>query len=92
MRPRALLEPAAHIASPAERGGSAKPPVRESGPVPPLWGWSRVDGRAHAIDPNAEHPVLVYLARWGHRVLRQTVLCDVPQGPRCPSCARGADR
>jgi hypothetical protein len=64
MSPGALVDPAAHIASPAERGRSTKPPaVGESGPVPLLWGWSRVDGRAHAIDPNAEHPALVYLAR-----------------------------
>ena len=92
MSPRALVDPAARVASPAERGRSAKPPVWESGPVLLLWGWSRVDGRKHAIDPNAEHPALVYLARCGHRVLRRSVLCDVPGGPRCPSCARGADR
>ncbi|MBV9142366.1 MAG: hypothetical protein JO115_15885 [Pseudonocardiales bacterium] len=57
-----------------------------------LWGWSRVDAREHAIDPNAEHPALVYLARCGHRVLRQTTVSDVPQNQRCPSCTRGADR
>ncbi|MBV9139693.1 MAG: hypothetical protein JO115_02020 [Pseudonocardiales bacterium] len=57
-----------------------------------LWGWSRVDGRAHALDSNAEHPALVSVARCGHRVLRQTTVFDVPQGPRCPSCARRADR
>jgi hypothetical protein len=39
-----------------------KPPVGESGPVPPLWGWSRVDGHAHAIDPGGEHPASVSLA------------------------------
>jgi hypothetical protein len=55
-------QPAAHIASPAERGRSAKPPVGAPGPLQQLWGWSRVDGRAHAIDPNAEHPALVSLA------------------------------
>jgi hypothetical protein len=89
--PRAL-DPAARLASPAGRGRSAKPPVVESVPVPPLWGWSRVDDRAHAVDPGGEHPALVYLARCGHRLLRRTVLREVPEGPRCPSCARGADR
>ena len=39
-----------------------KPPVGKSGPVPPLWGWSRVDGHAHAIDPGGEHPASVSLA------------------------------
>jgi hypothetical protein len=92
MRPRALGEPAAHIASPAERGGSAKPPVRESGSVVLLWGWSRVDGRAHAVDPNAEHPALVYVAQCGHRVLRRSGLFDVLRGPRCPVCIEGTGR
>jgi hypothetical protein len=89
---RALVERAAHIVSPAERGRSVKPPVGESGPVLLLWGWSRVDGRAHAIDPNAEHPALVYLARCGHRLLRRGVLSDVPRGPCCTSCVRGSER
>ena len=47
-----------------------------------------MDECAHAIDPNAEHPALVYLARCGHRVLRQTTVSDVPQGQPCPSCRR----
>lgn len=54
-----------------------------------LWGWSQVDGCAHAIDPNAEHPVLVYVARCGHRLLRRSVLCELPGGPRCPVCIEG---
>jgi hypothetical protein len=60
--PRALVDGAAGVASPAERGRSVKPAVGESGPVLLLWGWSRVDGRAHAIDPTTEHPALVSLA------------------------------
>jgi len=90
--PRALGEPAAHIASPAECGRSVEPLVGESGPVVLLWGWSRVDGREHAIDPGGEHSVLVYVARCGHRLLRQTAVFDVPQGQCCPGCARGVDR
>lgn len=92
MSPRALVDPAAHLASPAERGRSARPPVGESGPVLLLWGWSRVDGCAHAIDPGGEHPALVYLAQCGHRVLRRTVLSEVPPGHRCPVCIDGAGR
>lgn len=92
MSPRALVEPAARLASPAGRGRSAEPSVGESGPVRYLWGLSRVDGREHAVDPDAEHPALVYVAWCGHRVLRRSVLCDVPQGRCCPSCVHGADR
>ena len=51
-----------------------------------------MDGRAHAIDPNAEHPALVYLAQCGHRLLRRSVLSDVPPGRRCPACIDGAAR
>ena len=92
MSSRALVEPVARVASPAERGRSAKPPVLQSSPVLPLWGWSRVDGCAHAIDPTTEHPALVYLAQCGHRVLRQSVLCEVPPGRRCPVCIEGTGR
>ncbi|MBV9164435.1 MAG: hypothetical protein JO309_11660 [Pseudonocardiales bacterium] len=92
MSPRVLVDRAAGVASPAERGRSAKPPALESGPVPLLWGWSRVDGRAHAVDPGGEHPALVYLARCGHRLLRRTILREVPSGRRCPACVGGADR
>lgn len=65
MSSRALVEPAVRVASCAERGRLAKSPVGEFGPVLVLWGWSRVDGRAHAIDPGGEHPVLVYFAQCG---------------------------
>lgn len=51
-----------------------------------------MDGCAHAIDPGAEHPALVYLAQCGHRVLRRTVLSDAPRGRRCPVCIEGAGR
>jgi len=89
---RALVDRAADVVSPAERGRSARSPVGESGPVPLLWGWSRVDGREHAVDPGGEHPALVYLAWCGHRLLRRSVLSDVPWAPRCTSCARGSER
>lgn len=89
MSPRGLVEPAARVASLAECGRSVESPVGESGPVLLLWGWSRVDGRAHAIDPGGEHPALVYLARCGHRLLRRSVLCEVPPGRRCPVCSEG---
>jgi hypothetical protein len=55
-------------------------------------GVSRVDARAHAVDPGGEHPALVYLARCGHRLLRRTTLYEVSPARRCPSCVDGTGR
>jgi hypothetical protein len=62
------------------------------GPTGQLWGLSRVNGREHEVDPGGEHPALVYLARCGHRLLRRTILREVPPGRRCPACVGGAGR
>jgi hypothetical protein len=51
-----------------------------------------VDRREHALDPDADHPALVYFARCGHRLLRRTILREVPLGRRCPACVGGAGR
>jgi hypothetical protein len=69
-------------------------PTSESrhGPTGQLWGWSRVDGREHAVDPGGEHPALVYLAQCGHRLLRRTILREVSPGRRCPVCIEGTGR
>ena len=57
--------------------------------APPLWGLSPADRYAHAVDPDADHPASMYVARCGHRLLRQqTTLRDAPQGHRCVRCAR----
>ena len=37
-------------------------------------------------------PGLVYFARRGHRVLRRTILREVPPGRRCPACIGWAGR
>lgn len=51
-----------------------------------------MDEYVHAIDPGLEHPALVYLARCGRPLLRQTPLQVVPPGPRCPACIAGSAR
>jgi hypothetical protein len=57
--------------------------------APPLWGLSLADRHAHAVDPGADHPASMYVARCGHRLLRQqTTLRDAPQGQRCMRCTR----
>jgi hypothetical protein len=82
-----------------QRARPAPPPVMHRpaseprcGPGEYRWGLSRVDGGAHAIDPGAKHPALVYLARCGHAGLRRTPLDEAPQCPRCPACVRGGER
>lgn len=56
--------------------------------TPPHWALSPLDGHAHAIDPWADHPFGLWIARCGHRLLSGTSLHDTPPGSRCPVCTR----
>lgn len=56
--------------------------------IPPRWALSPLDWQAHAIDPWADHPLGVWIARCGHRLLSGTTLHDTPPGSRCPACTR----
>jgi hypothetical protein len=56
--------------------------------IPPSWGLSSLDWRAHAIDIAADHPPGVWVARCGHRLLAGTALRDIQPGHRCVSCVR----
>jgi hypothetical protein len=52
--------------------------------IPPRWALCPLDWHAHAIDPYADHPLGLWIARCGHRLSGGTPLYDVPQGHRCP--------
>ncbi|MGH3793025.1 MAG: hypothetical protein ACRDQ9_19945, partial [Pseudonocardiaceae bacterium] len=56
---------------------------------PPRWGVSSLDYHTHAIDPDAEHPDAVYVARCGQLLFRDATLYDEPPpgGSMCPACA-----
>lgn len=56
--------------------------------VPPRWGLSSVDARAHTIDEDADHPAGVYVGRCEQRLLRATNLYDEPPDSDwiCLSC------
>jgi hypothetical protein len=54
----------------------------------PRWALSPLDWHAHAIDTWADHPLGLWIARCGHRLLGGTSLHDTPPGQRCPACAR----
>jgi hypothetical protein len=56
--------------------------------VAPHWALCPLDWHAHAIDAGADHPLGIWIARCGHRLSGGTPLHDIPQGRRCPSCAR----
>lgn len=54
----------------------------------PRWALCPLDWHAHAVDPYADHPLGLWIARCGHRLSGGTPLYDFPQGHRCPSCAK----
>jgi len=58
----------------------------------PSWVLSPLDWRAHAVDPAADHPLGVWIARCGHHVNAAAPLCAQPPGHRCPNCARWVTR
>lgn len=54
----------------------------------PRWALCSLDWHAHAIDPYADHPLGLWIARCGHRLSGSTPLYDHPQGQRCASCVK----
>ncbi len=54
----------------------------------PRWALCPLNWQAHAIDPYADHPLGLWIARCGHRLSGGTPLYDLPQGHQCPSCAK----
>jgi hypothetical protein len=56
--------------------------------IAPRWALSPLDWHAHAIDAGADHPLGIWIARCGHRLLGGMSLHDTPPGHRCPTCAR----
>jgi hypothetical protein len=54
----------------------------------PRWSLSPLDWHAHAIDAGADHPLGLWIARCGHRLLGGTSLHETPPGHRCPTCTR----
>lgn len=61
---------------------------RETRTIPPRWALCPLGWQAHAIDPGADHPFGLWIARCGHRLLGGITLHDTPPGHRCPSCTR----
>jgi hypothetical protein len=51
------------------------------------WGLSVLDFGWHAIDERRDHPIGVYKAECGHRLMMVTALHDTPSGPPCQGCA-----
>jgi hypothetical protein len=56
------------------------------------WGISVLDWHTHAIDEHGNHPIGVYVARGGHRLMMVTALHESPPSRICLSCARWDDR
>ncbi|MGH3673777.1 MAG: hypothetical protein ACRDSH_24620 [Pseudonocardiaceae bacterium] len=51
------------------------------------WGLSVVDWQRHAIEEYGDHPIGVYIARCGHRLMMVTELHEEPAGRLCETCA-----
>lgn len=63
--------------------------ARTVGPTMTIkWGLSVLDWHAHAIDENADHPIGVYVARCGHRLMMVTTLHESPPSRICAECGR----
>jgi hypothetical protein len=58
----------------------------------PRWGLFPRDWHAHAINELTHHPIAVYVARCGHRLMMLTTLHESPPSRICLSCARWASR
>ncbi|MDQ3274326.1 MAG: hypothetical protein M3Q39_04655 [Actinomycetota bacterium] len=52
----------------------------------PRWALSVLDFKAHAVDEDDDHPLGVFLAACGHRLLLGN-LHDTPPGGLCPGCS-----
>ena len=54
----------------------------------PRWALCPLGWQAHAIDPWADHPRGVWIARCGYQLSGSTSLHDDPPGQPCPACSR----
>jgi hypothetical protein len=54
----------------------------------PRWALCPLNWQAHAIDPFADHPLGLWIARCGHQLSGGTPLSDHPQGQPCSSCTK----
>ncbi len=70
--------PAAHLLAPGPRSGRLTQPAKG-----PRWALSVLDFRAHTVDENVDHPLGVFIAACGHRLLLSG-LHDEPPGGLCP--------
>ncbi len=68
-------------------GPDTEPKLSAMNPQVPQWALSLLDFRAHAVDPRGDHPLGVFVAFCGHRLL----MCDLheePPGGLCFECSQ----